>query len=454
MEYIIFGAGDDGRDALACLGERVGCFCDNHMAGKDINGKKVLSFIDMLARYNFGKSIIVIASSKYQTEMEWQLKEYNVERFFVFNHHAWENHKWVYWPKYLLYCHQETMSYAELLMRNRVELFEHIAVSNVNSALPYLLAEIAFQCDAWRVDYVLSENAQPDMKFMGIPIIDKDDLYGKNIDCLVINEQRRVTPIRDDVEGKLNCQKIDMYDISQFVPAFQHPELVKYKGVHKGKRCFIIGNGPSLRMDDLDKLHENGEICFGVNKIYKAFKYTKWRPTYHCISDNDVMKMYDDNVDKESICVIYADTYHWSNFERFNNVDYVHMVGEEYDRNSPGFSFDITNCVYNGCTVTYDMCLQIAVYMGFKEIYLLGTDCSSPNGVAADDSHFVPDYCSEEEKEMLADFDFDANWERIMRAYRKAECVSRVNGFRIYNATRGGALEEFERVDFDELFNF
>ena len=452
MEYIVFGAGDDGKHAFACLGERVGCFCDNRMAGREVNGKSVLSFADMLTRYNLGKSIIVIASSKYQIEMEWQLRENNIERFFVFNHQAWENYKWSYWPKYWLYCHQETMSYTEVLMRNEIEKYKHIAVSNINVALPYLLAEIAFQCDEWRVCFILSEKVSDDMKFMGVSVIGVDALYEKNIDCLIINEQRNVTSIRDDLEGKLTCCCIDMFDISKFIPAFQHPELKKYKKIHNGARCFVIGNGPSLRMKDLDKLYENNEVCFGVNKIYKAFPYTKWRPTYHCISDINVMRMYDDNVDKESSHVIYADTYHWSNFQKSTKVDYLHMVGEEYGENMPGFSFDITECVYNGCTVTYDMCLQMAVYMGFKEIYLLGTDCSSPNGLTSKDSHFVPDYCSKEEQDLLVDFDFEASWKRIMRAYRKSELVSRTHGFRIYNATRGGKLEEFERVNFDSLF--
>lgn len=452
MEYIIFGAGDDGKDALSCLGERAGCFCDNHLAGREINGKIVLSFDDMLTRYHLGKSIIVIASSKYQMEMEWQLKVFSVERYFVFNRLAWEAYKCNYWPKYMLYCHQETMSYAEVLMRNEVEKYKHIAISNMNIALPYLLAEIAFQCDGWRVEFILSENVQPGMRFMGVPVINIEGLYKEKIDCLIINEKRKATSVRDDVEGKINCQQIDMYNISKFIPAFQHPELEKYKDIHKGERCFIIGNGPSLKMEDLDKLYDNGEICFGVNKIYKAFPNTRWRPTYHCLSDDDIMQMYDDDIDKESRQVIYADTYHWSNFSRSDKVDYVHMIGEDYGKNMPGFSFDITQCVYNGCSVTYDLCLQIAVYMGFKKIYLLGTDCSTPNGVALDDSHFVSDYCNEKEKQMLANFDFDNNWAKIMRAYRKAELISNSHGFRIYNATRGGALEEFERVNFDNLF--
>jgi hypothetical protein len=42
--------------------------------------------------------------------------------------------------------------------------------------------------------------------------------------------------------------------------------------------------------------------------------------------------------------------------------------------------------------------------------------------------------------------------ELMMNSYRRTEEYSRGHGFRIYNATRGGALEIFERADFDKLF--
>ena len=38
---------------------------------------------------------------------------------------------------------------------------------------------------------------------------------------------------------------------------------------HKGERCFLIGNGPSLRISDLEALQENGEITFGCNLVIK-----------------------------------------------------------------------------------------------------------------------------------------------------------------------------------------
>jgi uncharacterized Rossmann fold enzyme len=60
-------------------------------------------------------------------------------------------------------------------------------------------------------------------------------------------------------------------------------KLKSFKDIHKGKRCFIIGNGPSLKMEDLDKL--KNEYTFAANKIYLAFEETDWRPTYYCIQD-------------------------------------------------------------------------------------------------------------------------------------------------------------------------
>ena len=60
-------------------------------------------------------------------------------------------------------------------------------------------------------------------------------------------------------------------------------KLKSMKDQHRGQRCFVIGNGPSLRISDLQVLHELGEICFGFNKIYLAFSETDFRPTYYVV---------------------------------------------------------------------------------------------------------------------------------------------------------------------------
>src|SRR6187551_16933 len=70
--------------------------------------------------------------------------------------------------------------------------------------------------------------------------------------------------------------------------AYLHPwrresirRLAALKDIHKGKRAFIIGNGPSLKQTDLSKL--KNEITFGMNRVYLAFPDWGFSTTYLCI---------------------------------------------------------------------------------------------------------------------------------------------------------------------------
>ena len=93
--------------------------------------------------------------------------------------------------------------------------------------------------------------------------------------------------------------------------------------------------------------------------------------------------------------------------------------------------------------------------MGFKEIYLLGIDHSYSKNIDDQGNHFIKGYYSEEEQKALKGRYHSALYEidNASKAFETAERYSRTHGFRIYNATRGGKLEIFERVDFDSLFN-
>ncbi len=101
-----------------------------------------------------------------------------------------------------------------------------------------------------------------------------------------------------------------------------------------------------------------------------------------------------------------------------------------------------------GHSIVYDMGMQLAAYMGFSEIYLLGVD-HSWNGHPTDEgNHFITGYYNQKENFAGIPLMLDD----INLAYMKAEQYSRQHGFRIYNATRGGKLEIFERVNFDSLW--
>ena len=56
--------------------------------------------------------------------------------------------------------------------------------------------------------------------------------------------------------------------------------LKALEDIHRGRRAFIVANGPSLRTEDLDRL--KSEVTFASNKIHLAYDETDWRPIYLC----------------------------------------------------------------------------------------------------------------------------------------------------------------------------
>jgi hypothetical protein len=142
-----------------------------------------------------------------------------------------------------------------------------------------------------------------------------------------------------------------------------------------------------------------------------------------------------------------------------SKVRYFRIIGGcEADCNL--FSASVAGAIYSYASVTIAL-LQMAAYVGCSEIYLIGVDNTpgSMHGNKEDylsaKSHFYEE--SDEDFERAAKVSYAvrgavARMKDAETAYRYAEEYSREHGFRIYNATRGGVLEAFERVNFDLLF--
>ena len=118
-----------------------------------------------------------------------------------------------------------------------------------------------------------------------------------------------------------------------------------------------------------------------------------------------------------------------------------HLCDEwAFDR-YPKFSENLSQKSYVGGTIVYT-CIQLAVYMGFREIYLLGVDFTGAGEHGSKYNHFYS------EKELTS----VSYTDQVKAAYEKARKYADEHGIKIYNATRGGNLEIFERVNFDDLF--
>lgn len=239
---------------------------------------------------------------------------------------------------------------------------------------------------------------------------------------------------------------------------------LQLKDKHKGQRCFLIGNGPSLCAEDLELL--KGEVTFAANRIFKIFKDTSWRPTYYFCIDYMVY-----GLDHEEINTIEADL-RFVPLERslaagriYDEITYYNRVvnctkiqnGQIQISDKYDFSFDSEDRVYGGQTVLYDA-LQMAVYMGFSEIYLLGVDFSYQKerledgtiidtGCAKD--HFNDAYDAGLQKAVAVVFQRSI----VEKAFKQAKEVCESRGIIIKNATRGGRLEIFERVSLEEIIN-
>ena len=234
-------------------------------------------------------------------------------------------------------------------------------------------------------------------------------------------------------------KRADGYEDEKFI------SIKKIRNIHKEKRCFIIATGPSLTLKDVELLH--GEFTFGMNSIPKLYDKTTWRPTYFGIQDCNVyrnmerviLKVYSqaDNVFvSDNIAKNFAIP---SNFHQFPFDAVYHDNQLEIDKYFAKFSDDCYSIVYDGYSITYSL-IQLAIYMGFSEIYLLGADCSYKRGK----KNHVVDSGNDDKNE-------EKNYDKMTVGYRKAKEYADSHGIKIINCTRGGMLDVYPRKSLESV---
>jgi hypothetical protein len=232
----------------------------------------------------------------------------------------------------------------------------------------------------------------------------------------------------------------------------------------KGNRCFIIGNGPSLNKHDISKL--NNEYTFAVNGIFYKTEEMGFIPYFYVVEDPHVIK---DNHDRISEYKPRNGGFKFlpSRFRPIflnskGNTYFLNFNRGFYENDSPyfevpRFSVDASRNVYCGQSVTI-VNLQLAYYLGFDVVYLIGMDFSyfvpfttivdgnTFESTDDDVNHFHPDYFGKGKKW------HDPKLDNVLKSYRLCKLMYEFDGRKIINASFGGNLNEFERIDFDSLF--
>lgn len=243
--------------------------------------------------------------------------------------------------------------------------------------------------------------------------------------------------------------------INNFKKTKYSKKLKQLKDTHSGERCFIVANGPSLTSDDLYSLQKNKEYTFGMNRIFKFFNETEWRPDCYVCEDINIFNDCIEEINKIESDIKFIPINH--HFYEGINISNAYYFKANYYREKDypnSFSTDISIQMDSVGTVTFT-CINIAAYMGFKEIYLLGVDHNYR--ITMDEegnttiNENVKDYFCDDYDNDIKDLVAHNIWNNT-RVYKKAKKACDEIGVKIFNATRGGKLEVFPRVDFDSLF--
>ena len=221
--------------------------------------------------------------------------------------------------------------------------------------------------------------------------------------------------------------------------------LALFRDMHRGERCVLVCNGPSLNRMELGFLRD--EIVFGLNKIYLGLEGFGFYPRY--------MVAVNDKVIRQS-----AEVYRAMTSVKFLSESCADAVPEDsltFHIRTEGlperFYHDITQGVRGGHTVTH-AAFQIIRYMGFAEVVVIGMDHNFPSSgqpnealhMEGDDpNHFSPAY--------FRGHDWDApNLAESEVSYRLARQIFEEEGRRIVDATLGGACDVFEKADYRQVF--
>ena len=240
-------------------------------------------------------------------------------------------------------------------------------------------------------------------------------------------------------------------------------------------RCFILGNGPSLNDTDLDALRT--EITFGVNQCELIYPKTSWRPKYWVCNDRDLKipigewaELFLSHYLLGEHCFIaprhitrlsYLPAHEeiWDSFTkksgwpaewkngivpipRFEVLDLCRLHGTRIGMEDKWpLSWHLPQlCLFAGSIPTT---IQLAVTMGFDEIYMLGCDLGYKVGI----NHFRDDYpvFRPYDEEWAAYFERALVYAHSLAA---KECEAR--GVKIYNAGTGGKLTAYPRIRLED----
>lgn len=217
------------------------------------------------------------------------------------------------------------------------------------------------------------------------------------------------------------------------------------RNIRKSDECFILGNGPSIKKVDLSQL--NDKETFTVNYFYKY--NTQFKSKFFIAIDDAfahtegleyIRKVYEENPD-----IIM--------FLRYN----CFFIDKSFFDTRRTFflyakQFQVGNDVRFECDKNMTACInvvlqaiQIAIYMGYKRIYLLGCDFSEYAQIKIE--HFY-------EANLPRGYSMgdEARWAALAHYHHYAlDRYAKEHGVEIVNLTEGSLIDAYRRDSLENV---
>ena len=284
---------------------------------------------------------------------------------------------------------------------------------------------------------------------------------------------RKLEKILDALYSVQNLKKNLSYKLHRI------PELEKnarFKGAYAGKRCFVIGNGPSLKQQDLSLLAD--EYVFTVNQAARNESFKKMKPNFHFWADENFFQI-DENKPEDMELLEKMKRVNEGNpdiqvffpiqqlgfskkygFEQTLNMNY--FLSDVYMTANYNREMDFTkNVPWYGTVVQW--CIIAAIYMGFSEIYILGCDNTSLMVTMKsslhinDDSDYAYNVTENEKKRMEYIVqkngleEYTQAYLETLKGYRKLYSYCSRRGIKLVNCSAQTVIDSIPRKKYEDV---
>ena len=228
----------------------------------------------------------------------------------------------------------------------------------------------------------------------------------------------------------------------------------------ENQRVFIVGNGPSVNVQNLQKIRD--EISIFVNMGFKHKFYSDIQPNYHVIVDPKLATGEWNIGILDKIIEVNPNVVLVLNSKWFNNSKFKPYKEDERFKiiwiKSKLFHTRFNN--YSDTkisSITYGMgvlgaSLSLALHLGFKKIILTGVESNAfCSEFENKESHFYG--INEDNQNMNSEGVYKSLFFNYLYLLGLHNLSLNVGNIEIVNCTIGGILKMFKREKFDEQFN-